>query len=274
MQKNNFYRFPAMVLAATLLVSCRPSDEQCARVLVDSAQQMVDAGRWQQARVFIDSVHNTYPQQVEQRRAAKVLADTITYLEAKRTLAYSDSLLNTLLPQADELMRLFRYEKNADYEDHGRYVHRLLATGSNTSRNFLQAYVCDDKETIVKSYYYGAQRANQRAVTLSSEGVESRFEGTNHAFQAEGWHEIMTLENDKALELLNFVSSHTSARIRVKGEGEKSGQSWVYYLSDKEKTALSQTYQLGFLMKDINQLERNIRIANAQIERKERTTSK
>ena len=171
-----------MVLAATLLVSCRPSDEQCARVLVDSAQQMVDAGRWQQARVFIDSVHNTYPQQVEQRRAAKVLADTITYLEAKRTLAYSDSLLNTLLPQADELMRLFRYEKNADYEDHGRYVHRLLATtGSNTSRNFLQAYVRDDKETIVKSYYYGAQRANQRAVTLSSEEVESRFEGTNHA---------------------------------------------------------------------------------------------
>lgn len=274
MQKNNFYRFPAMVLAATLLVSCRPSDEQCARVLVDSAQQMVDAGRWQQARVFIDSVHNTYPQQVEQRRAAKALADTITYLEAKRTLAYSDSLLNTLLPQADELMRLFRYEKNADYEDHGRYVHRLLATGNNTSRNFLQAYVRDDKETVVKSYYFGTQRANQRAVTLSSEEEESRFEGTNHAFQAEGWHEIMTLENDKALELLNFVSSHTSARIRVKGEGGKKGQSWVYYLTDKEKAALSQTYQLGFLMKDINQLERNIRIANAQIKRKERTAGK
>lgn len=255
----------ALAVAAGF-AGCRPSDEQRARTLIDSAQLMVDGGRWQQARLLLDSVHRSCPREVEQRRVAKALSDSITYLEAQQTLAYSDSLLNTLLPQADALMRQFRYEKNADYEDHGRYVHRLLTTAGNTSRNFLQAYVRDDRETIVKSYYFGSRRIGQQSVTLTADDVVGRFAGSNHAFQAEGWHEIMTLENDNALQLLNFISAHASARIRVQGEGENTASAWVYYLTDKEKTALSQTYQLGFLMKDIALLERTIRVANAQIE--------
>jgi hypothetical protein len=69
------------------------------------------------------------------------------------------------------------------------------------------------------------------------------------------------------LSLLNFISTHHSARIRVEGKGDKAHRNWVYYLNDKEKEALSDTYQLGFLMKDINRLEQMQRVANAQIER-------
>lgn len=263
------HSFAAYVLLFALIIlpACQPTDEQRAAALVSEAQQLVDNGRWQQARLLLDSVHHTYPKQVSQRRLAKALSDSITCLEAQRTIAYSDSLLQVLLPQSDELMRQFKYEKSTQYEDHGRYVHRLLTTGSNTSRNFLQAYIRDDRRTIVKSYYFGAAQVNQQAVSLLSEEEESRFYGANHSFQSEGWHEIMTLEEDDALQLLNFISTHAAARIRVKGEGEKAHATWVYYLSDKEKTALAQTYQLGFLMKDIRQLEQTLRVANAQVER-------
>jgi hypothetical protein len=75
------------------------------------------------------------------------------------------------------------------------------------------------------------------------------------------------MDNDIALSLLNFISTHHSARIRVEGKGDKAHRNWVYYLNDKEKEALSDTYQLGFLMKDINRLEQMQRVANAQIER-------
>lgn len=263
------YMMTLCVLLFVLMIvpACRPTDEQKASDLVFEAQQLVDDGHWQQARLLLDSVHNTYSKQVAQRRWAKALSDSITYLEAQQTVAYADSMLQLLLPQADELMRQFKYEKNAQYEDHGRYVHRLLITGNNTSRNFLQAYIRDDRRTIVKSYYYGTVQVNQKTVSLFSEGEESRFYGNNHSFQSEGWHEIMTLEEDEALQLLNFVSTHTATRIRVKGEGEKAHTTWVYYLSDKEKTALAQTYQLGFLMKDIRQLEQMLSVANAKVER-------
>lgn len=97
----------------------------------------------------------------------------------------------------------------------------------------------DDRQTIVKSYYYGSYKVNQQQVTLSAQGEEMRFAGSNHAFEAEGWHEIMTLEDESALQLLNFVSAHYSDRVRVHGAGEKPTHTWVYYLNDKEKEALA-----------------------------------
>lgn len=253
-----------------LMVACAPSDTEKAQVLVQQAQTLVDNGQWRQARIALDSVHATYPREVAQRRLAKALGDSITYLEAQSTLAYADSMLPPLLEQSDKLLKQFKYEKETQYEDKGRYVHRLLHTNSNTARNFLQAYVRDDRQTIVKSYYYGSYQVNQQQVTLSAQGEEVRFSGSNHAFEVDGWHEIMTLEDENALQLLNFISAHHSDRVRVHGAGLKPNHTWVYYLNDKEKEALSATYQLGFLMKDILRLEQMANTARNQIAHYER----
>ena len=249
------------------LIACQPSAEQRAHTLLTEAQALVEKNQWRQARIMLDSLHLTYPKEVAQRRLAKALEDSITYLEAQSTLAYVDTLLPPLLEQADKLIKQFRYEKNEAYETHGKYVHRLLATNSNTSRNFLQAYVLDNRETVVKSYYYGDKQMNQQTVCLQANGEENNFSGRNHHFQDGAHHEIMTLSEDKALALLNFISTHRDAKIRVEGMGDKPTRNWVYYLNDKEKEALSETYRFGFLMKDINQLEQMQRVAVAQINR-------
>jgi hypothetical protein len=259
-----------LLTVASLAAACKPSAEQSAILLLSEAQTLVDQGSWRQALLVIDSIHNTYPKQVAQRRLAKNLADSITYLEAKTTLAYTDTLLPPLLNQADELLRQFRYEKNEQYEDVGRYVHRLLATNSNTSRNFLQAYVRDDRETIVKSYYYGSKAVQQHSLVIQADGEQQKFSGSNHHFQTEAHHEIMTLENEQALALLNFISSHTNAKVRVVGLGAKANDNWIYYLNNKEIKALSQTYQLGWVMKDIKRIEQMQQTANAQIMRYEK----
>ncbi len=258
------------LLCIMLLVSCAPSDSECASALVEKAQEMVHQGQWRQARIVLDSVHSVYPKEVPQRRLAKALQDSIIYLESQTNIAYTDSLLPPLFAKADSIMKFFRYEKNEKYEDHGQYIHRLLATTSNTSRNFLQAYVRDDRKTIVKSYYYGPSPVQQRAIKLSSDGEELSFAGSNHSFEAEGWHEIMSFEDDEALQLLNFISAHMKSRVRVGGEGNSPTKTWVYYLNDKEKQALSDTYQLGWLMKDIKRLEEIQQTARRQIERYER----
>ena len=252
-----------------LTTACQPNLEQRASKLLSEAQTLVDSGAWRQAILVLDSLHATYPRQVEQRRQAKALSDSITYLEAQSTLAYTDTLLPPLLKQSDELIKKFRYEKKDKYEQHGRYVHRTLTTASNTSRNFIQAYVRDDRETIVKSYYFGPNQVSQQTIVLQANGTQQQFSGSNHHFQAEGHHEIMTLENENALSLLNFISTHVQSKIRVEGIGDKPHKNWVYYLNDKEKEALSQTYQLGWLMKDIKRIEQMQKVATAQIMRYE-----
>ena len=74
----------------------------------------------------------------------------------------------------------------------------------------------------------------------------------------------MTLENEQALAFLNFVSTHHGHRIAIEGTGQNN-KSWVYYLNAQEKDALSKTYQLGWVMKDINHIEQLQKTANAQI---------
>lgn len=261
MTKKLLYTF----FLGLIFTACQPSPEESANQLLSQAQNLVDNGSWRQAMIILDSIHTTYPRQVEQRRLAKAIADSITYLEAQSTLAYTDTLLTPLLKQADQLLKQFRYEKNNKYEQYGRYVHKLLTTNSNSSRNFLQAYVRDDHETIVKSYYFGNKAVYQKTLVLQADGEEQQFSGSNHSFQVEGHHEIMTLENEQALALLNFISAHMQAKIRVEGKGEKHYNNWVYYLNDKEKEALSQTYQLGWLMKDIQRVEQMQQVASKQI---------
>ena len=74
----------------------------------------------------------------------------------------------------------------------------------------------------------------------------------------------MTLEDEQALTFLSFISTYQNSRIRVKGNGTDSNSSWIYYLNDKEKNALAETYQLGWLMKDIQKIEE---IQNSQNEK-------
>lgn len=246
-------------------VASTQSTEQAANKLLTEAQTMLNNGQWQQARLIIDSLHKTYPKNVNQRRIANTIKDSITCLEAQQTIAYVDSVLPSLEKQVDALIKRFKYEKNEKYEDHGKYVHRLLVTNTNTSRNFIQAYILDNKKTIVKSYYYGNYKVNQQTLNIKSDEQEQTFSGSNHHFQDGAHHEIMTLSEEDALELLKFVSSHQKSRVRVEGIGDKPTRNWVYYLNDKEKEALSDTYQLGWLMKDINKLENMKNSAYMQI---------
>ncbi len=255
-----------LVIATTALCACTKSDAELAMERVNQARILVINGQLNSAKIELDSVHILFPREVPARRIAKHLSDSITYIEAQRTLAYSDSLLNTLLPQVDPLLKKFRYEKNEKYENDGKYVHRLLRTTSNTSRCYLQCYISDQRETILKSYYFGNRAIEQQRIILTANEMSTEASGSNHAFEAEGWHEIMSFSEEHGLQLLNFISSHKANRIKVTISGKTS---YHYYLQQNEKDALEDTYLLGILMRDIRQLEDNIRIANKQIERYE-----
>ena len=268
--RKSFANIYCMVLPLALalwLSGCTKAHEQrAAAEHVAAAAELIEQHRYEAALQQLDSVHSLYPRQVEQRRQAKTLKDTIVYLQSQLTLRYADSLLQPLLPEADKLLKEFRHDKREGYEDNGQYVYRNLQTGWNTNRCFLQAYVSDDRKTLVKSYYYGAKPVHQTAVALQAGEQQIELRGQNHTFEVEGWHEILTLEDEPALQVLNFISSHLSERIRVTALGDKPNAKAVYYLSNGEKQALDKTYQLGLLMRDINELEQQIRLASKRIE--------
>lgn len=271
--------FAALILALALAGCSSQSDADKAAALVEEGRALVEAGQLNEAKVRLDSVHHTYPKCVAQRRLSKELQDSIVYIEAQRTLAYSDSLLLVLQPQADPLLKKFNYEKQEQYEDHGRYVHKLLSTDRNTDRCYLQVYVTDAYETTVKSYYAGGTALHQSSLELQAGEEIARFKGSEHNFElptSPAYRSIHTLNNDRSLELLNFISSHMTERIRINLVGTRADGkegNYVYYLSDTEKTAMQDTYQLGFLMSDIKRLEDAVRISGLQIGKYEKKHS-
>lgn len=266
-----------VALLAGMLASCGGNkEEQQAQARLTVAQTMVDEGQWETAKVELDSIHILYRQQVAVRRRAKALQDSIVYLEAQRTLAYSDSVLQVLLPQVDPLLKKFRYEKSDKYESNGQYVSRLLQTERNMERCYVQAYVGDNRVTRVKSYYYGASPLLQESLSLEvrTEGEPLRVEvtGTNHAFEADGYYSILTTEGEDAIRLLGFIAEHATERIRVRltgTNGKGKAATYTYYLQETEKKALAETLQLAVMFHDIQRLEDAIRLASAQIVRYE-----
>lgn len=211
------------------------------------------------------------PSKVEMMRQQKAIQDSITYCNAKQNVIYSDSILHALIPQTDTLLRSFVYSKDEKAEDHGHYVHKLLQTTRNAERNFIQAYVMDNYMVRVQSYYYGGHQHGQSAVRFSCGEDYVEKEGSNHVFNAEGWHEILTIEGKDALQLLSLISNHVNDRILVTSIGK---QDIRYYLSENERKALHQTYLLAVAMRNINTLERAINVSNRQIEKYEKKHAK
>ena len=204
------------------------------------------------------------PSTADQMRQAKQEKDSIQYVQALHTKAYSDSLLETLMPEVDPLLKNFKYEKDSAYEDNGHYVHKLLQTDKNTARNYLQAYVTDTRHLTLQSYYYGAKPINQHSLRLTINEGFVEAEGTNHRFDVEGVHEVLTIPETDAIRLLEQVAAHTESRIQVRIQGSSEQ---VYYLQPNEKLALADTYRLAVLMNDINTLEHTIRVCDKQIEK-------
>lgn len=211
---------------------------------------------------------------VAERRAARRAQDSVELIQHERTIRYTDSLLQVLLPQIDPLLKDFRYEKNEQYEDHGHYVHRLLTTTSNDRRCFLQAYVSDNRETTIRSYYYGLRPIHHKSIVLSADSVEHRFEGSNHTFEAEGYHETLSLSGNDALDVLRFLSGFAESRIRVQLFGDSDKPAATYYISSRDLSALLSTFQLGIMMSDIHQLELQQRQSSLQVEKYQKRLKK
>ncbi len=250
------------LLCAVTLCTCKGDNEaDAAHARIEHARTLIEEGRLESAKTELDSVHLLYRQQVDARREAKALEDTISILEAQRTAAYADSMLQVLLPQVDPLLKRFRYDKDERYEDNGQYVSRLLQTTSNTERCFLQAYVGDNRVTRVKSYYFGPKQLCQTSIELCAVADDqcNHWQGAEHHFETDGFHSILSIENETAIEILAFIADNQSARLRVRLHGTdlsgKKTEPYTYFLSKNDKDALVETLQLAILFHDINRLE-------------------
>lgn len=265
--------FSFLLSILLLFSSCdsRKKDEKDIERRFDNIERLLSDNALNTAKIELDSIHLLYPRMVDARRKAKALEDTITLRENYRTLAYCDSILPIRQHQADSIQKAFRFEKNEAYQNTGNYVYKALRIEANIDRTYLRAYVDEHADFYLISNFTGNYQLQHTRLKAS---VGDTFATTdsiplnsplNHTFSDNGTHwEIVTFKNEEAGNLPVFISQYAGGRIKITLQGRRN---YIYYLTDLDKKALSETYNLWVAKKDVALLQQEIEKAQARIKR-------
>ncbi len=208
------------------------------------------------------------PSKAAQRRQQKYEKDSLAWVAQQKSLTYYQTTFDSLQLIAKTILNdHFCYEKNNQYEDHGHYVHRRLRTSSNAERNYVQTYVTDDFQILVKIYTVSTRPLHPREASLAAGELYNTFTGSSHSFEQEGWHTIFTLTGEEAIAALRFIDLYRTQPITVRLKEEKNTR--TFRLSERDQQALLDTYQLGCVMQDIHQLEKRINQTHLEIQKYE-----
>ena len=260
------------ILIFTFLIYCnsRKKLEKQADIRLKQIEQLISKNSLNSAKIQIDSFHLLFPRLVNKRRIAAAFEDTIVRRESSRTLAYCDSILPFKQHEADSIQRNFRFEKDKIYQEIGNYIYKTQNTEANSNRIYLKAYVDENAEFFLISNYCGT-KLEHTTIEVSANNLFARSDTivtsdpSYHSFTDGGqrW-EVVTFKNETGKVVAAFIAQYTSIPIKVILHGKKN---YVYFLADSDKKAITETYHLWVVKKDVVKLQNEIKKATAKIER-------
>ena len=161
------------ILVVVFLLGCTDKETEMAQQRVNYARILIDEGSWNQAKKELDSVHILYPRQVDIRREAKELSDSLLCLEAQRNIEYADSAKLVILNKLNAIKKDFRYEHIEKYESCGRYQHRYFYH-PGTATTGLSASVNDDVEVDIRSFLVGSEIHHNQVTQIGRASCRER----------------------------------------------------------------------------------------------------
>jgi hypothetical protein len=260
------------MLIFTLLISCdsRQKQEKQADIRLKHIEQLIEQNSLNAAKIEIDSIHLLYPRLVNKRRIAAALQDTIVRRESSRTLAYCDSILPKKLHESDSIQKNFRFEKDKIYQETGNFIYKTQQTESNSNRIYLKAYVDENANLFLISNYCGGKLEHTTVEVIANElfahtDTIDTSDPNYHSFTDGGlrW-EVVTFKNEAGKDVASFVAQSQSRQIKVILHGKRN---YVYFLADSDKKAITETYHLWIVKKDVVKLQYEIKKATAKIEK-------
>ena len=267
------------ILTFTLFISCnsREKIEKQADIRLKHIEQLISQNLFNAAKMDIDSIHLLYPRLIDKRRIASAFEDTIIRRESSRTLAYCDSILPSKQHEADSIQKNFRFEKDKIYQEIGNFIYKTQKTESNATRIYLKAYVDENVDFYLISNYCGSKLEHITIEVLANElfahsDTIDTSDPNYHSFTDGGqrW-EVVTFKNDAGKAVAAFITQYATMPIKVILHGKKN---YVYYLADSDKKAISETYHLWIVKKDVSKLQKEIKKATGKIERIKNEKSK
>jgi hypothetical protein len=252
------------LILVTFLASCKKDDTVRAKEYLKKAEQMLAQGNYNSAKLSLDSIHLLFPRLIPMRQAADTLMYKVELAEAKRNLTFADKMFPQQKHLADSLIRSFRYEKNAKYEDVGRYIYKAQS-GMNSIG--LKAYVTELGEMTIVSAYTGAPLGFTKTKVSVSDLFAETVAGsgdsrTAFTHQGQSWENV-SYTDPEINGVDNLIAHNLSSKIVVTLEGGK--RTYSYALSQGDKQAITQSYYLAEMLRNVARLKKDIEKAKNKI---------
>ena len=259
-----------LFLLIFLVSSCNQETKRAENLLSD-AQNYYEFREYASAKLLLDSLKKTYPKELIVQREGLQLMRKVDLNEQERNLRYCDSMLVVCQLKADSLTKDFLFEKDATYDEVGKYTTKKQKIENNSGKSYIRCSVDERGDMYLASVYCGTNPINHTRIKVSSSaGEHTETEnipadgGLNYSFNNLGTTtEIVTYKRGKDGGVIQFICNRQNEMLKVEYLGGK--KSYSIQISSNDKNAVAEINELATVLSDIERLKTEIQKAEKRI---------
>ena len=248
------------------LFSCSNVEKKAGEKL-RAAREAFQRGDYSEAKIQIDSIKILYPKAFETRREGIGLMQQVELKEQEKTLVYLDSMLQDKQKEVDALKKNYTFEKDAEYQRTGNYLHPSQVIEKNLHRSYLRFQVDETGVMSMTSIYCGPHNIHHLAVKVPApDGSFAETPASKDSYETTDLGEKIEKADYKLGEdgnVIAFLNLNKDKNIRVNYLGERS---YATVMTPNDRKAVAAVYELAQLLSSITEIKREMEEANLKIE--------
>ena len=250
---------------ALMLTACS-QDGQKAESLLQRAESSFQQGKFNEAKLQIDSIRVLYPKAFDARKGAIKLMQQVDLEEQRRSLVYLDSVMAVKQASFDSIKGNFVLEKDTAYQEIGNYFHPSQVVEKSVGRSFLRAQVSERGEMSLTSIFCAGGKLHHTAVKVSSKDAFAETPISTDSYE--------TTDLGRAIEKADYklgndggvvafiVANRDAKSLKLEFIGDRSYRTMLYAKDIKAIAAVSDLARILSSMEEIRneQKEANLKI--------------
>lgn len=248
------------------LFSCEDVEKKAGEKL-QAAREAYELGNYNEAKILIDSIKVLYPKAFETRRAGIGLMQEVELKEQEKSLVYLDSILQAKQKDFDAVKGKYTFEKDAEYQNIGHYLHPSQVIEKNLHRSFLRFQVDENGVMSMTSIYCGAHNIHHVAVKVTApDGSFAETPAAKDSYETTDLGEKIEKADFKLGEdgnVMGFLYLNKDKNIKVNYQGERP---YSITMTAADRQALASVYELAQLLSSMTEIKKNMEEANLKIE--------
>ena len=248
------------------LFSCEDVEKKAGEKL-QAAREAFELGNYNEAKILIDSIKMLYPKAFETRRAGIGLMQEVELKEQEKSLVYLDSMLQAKQKDFDAIKGKYTFEKDAEYQNIGNYLHPSQVIEKNLHRSFLRFQVDENGVMSMTSIYCGAGNIHHVGVkVMTPDGSFAETPAAKDSYETTDLGEKIEKADFKLGEdgnVMGFLYLNKDKNIKVNYQGERP---YSITMTAADRQALASIYELAQLLSSMTEIKKNMEEANLKIE--------